>query len=54
MFDYIRGISEPHELDGIPSSLESWSKTVAGNMAVIVKKAFEASALLGSNIQEGS
>lgn len=50
MFDQLRNIAEPDLLGGIPTSLERWSKTVARNMSTIVKKAFEASASLGSNV----
>lgn len=50
MFDQLRNIAEPDSLGGIPTSLDRWSKTVAKNMSAIVKKAFEASALLGSNV----
>jgi hypothetical protein len=50
MFDCIRSYSEQNELGGIPRSLETWSNTVTSNMKVIVKKAFEASALLGANV----
>lgn len=50
MFDQLRNIAEPDSLGGIPTSLDRWSKTVAENMSAIVKKAFEASALLGSNV----
>ena len=50
MFDQIRGAANPDTLGGIPTSLDRWSGTVAGNMSAIVKKAFEASSTLGSNI----
>jgi hypothetical protein len=50
MFDILRGIANPDQLGGIPTSLDRWSNTVAGNMSVIVRKAFEASATLGSNV----
>ncbi len=50
MFDELRGAADPTVLGAIPTSLERWSRTVAGNMSVIVKKAFEASASLGSNV----
>jgi hypothetical protein len=50
MFDILRGIANPDQLGGIPTSLERWSNTVAGNMGVIVRKAFDASATLGSNV----
>ena len=50
MFDILRGIANPDQLGGIPTSLDRWSDTVAGNMSVIVRKAFEASATLGSNV----
>lgn len=51
MFDQLRGVADPDSLGGIPTSLERWSQTVSGNMRVIVRKAFEASATLGSNVQ---
>ena len=50
MFDQLRNIADANLLGGIPTSLERWSKTVAGNMSAIVRKAFEASASLGSNV----
>jgi hypothetical protein len=50
VFDQIRGVADQDWLGGIPTSLDRWSKTVAGNMGAIVKKAFEASATLGSNV----
>lgn len=50
MFDEIRAVADQDWLGGIPTSLDRWSRTVAGNMKVIVKKAFEASATLGSNV----
>jgi hypothetical protein len=50
MFDQIRNVADPDWLGGIPTSLDRWSRGVAGNMSAIVKKAFEASAKLGSNV----
>lgn len=50
MFTEIRSLADPDSLGGIPSSLDSWSTTVAGNMSAIVKAAFGASAQLGSNV----
>lgn len=50
MFDQLRGVADADSLDGIPTSLDRWSRAVAGNMSAIVKKAFEASATLGSNV----
>jgi hypothetical protein len=50
MFTQLRGMADPDHLGGIPSSLDAWSNTVAGNMSVIVRKAFQASASLGSNV----
>jgi hypothetical protein len=50
MFDQLRNVTDPDSLGGIPTSLDRWSQTVAGNMSAIVKKAFEASATLGSNV----
>lgn len=51
MFDQIRDVADQEWLGGIPTSLDAWSKTVAGNMSAIVRKAFEASATLGSNVK---
>ncbi len=51
IFDQLRNIADPDYLGDIPTSLDRWSQTVAGNMEVIVRKAFEASATLGSNVQ---
>ena len=53
MFDQLRRFAEDEELGGIPSSLDGWSKTVAGNMSAIVRAAFTASATLGSNVRGG-
>lgn len=50
MFDQIRGLADQEWLGGVPTSLDVWSSTVAGNMSAIVRKAFEASATLGSNV----
>jgi hypothetical protein len=50
MFDQLRNIADPDSLGGIPTSLDRWSRTVAKNMTAIVKKAFQASASLGSNV----
>jgi hypothetical protein len=50
MFDRMRGFADPDELGGIPPDLDRWSRGVAGNMKAIVRKAFEASAKLGSNV----
>jgi hypothetical protein len=50
IFDQLRNIADPDHLGGIPTSLDRWSQTVAGNMSAIVRKAFEASATLGSNV----
>ena len=47
MFDQPRNIADPDDLGGIPTSLDRWLTTVAENMSVIVRKAFEASASLG-------
>jgi hypothetical protein len=54
MFDQLRNIADPDDLGGIPPSLDRWSTTVAENMSVIVRKAFEASASLGSNVPSNS
>jgi len=50
MFEQLRNIAHPDELGGIPTSLDRWSNTVAGNMSAIVRKAFEGSAPLGPNV----
>lgn len=50
MFNLLRSIADPDHLGGVPTSLDHWSNTVAGNMSVIVRKAFQASATLGSNV----
>jgi hypothetical protein len=50
MFDKLRTFADPDTLGGIPTSLDRWSQTVAANMSGIVRKAFEASASLGSNV----
>jgi hypothetical protein len=50
MFDSFRNVADSDSLGGIPTSLDRWSQTVAGNMRAIVRKAFEASASLGSNV----
>src|SRR6266550_2556391 len=34
MFDILRGIANPDQLGGIPTSLDRWSSTVAGNMKI--------------------
>jgi hypothetical protein len=54
MFDQLRDIADPDHLGGIPTSLGRWSDTVAGNMSAIVRKAFQASASLGSNVRNNS
>jgi hypothetical protein len=50
MFDRLRSTADPDQLGSIPTSLDRWSDTVAGNMSVIVRRAFQASASLGSNV----
>jgi hypothetical protein len=50
MFDVLLNYVDPDSLGGIPSSLDSWSRRVAGNMSAIVRIAFKASASLGSNV----
>lgn len=54
MFDQIRAAANQDGLGGIPISLDRWSNTVAGNMSAIVKKAFGASAALGSNVAKAA
>jgi len=51
MFGCLRDFADPDELGGIPTDLDRWSDTVAGNMSAIVRAAFAASAPLGSNIR---
>jgi len=51
MFFEIRSLVASDALGDIPSSLDRWSGTVAGNMSAIVRAAFGASAQLGSNIR---
>lgn len=51
MFDRLRAYADPELLGGIPTSLDRWSSSVAGNMRAIVRAAFEGSARLGSNIR---
>jgi len=50
MFDRIRAITDQEWLGNIPTALDSWSKTVAGNMRVIVCKAHSATKTLPSNV----
>ncbi len=50
VFDQIRATADQEWLGGIPTSLERWARTVAGNMSAIVAKAFAASAELGTNV----
>lgn len=50
IFDQLQNVAAPDSLGGIPVSLDRWSHTVARNMSAIVRKAFEASAILGSNV----
>lgn len=54
MFEQIRGVADPESLGGIPASLDRWSRTVSGHMSAIVRRAFEASAILGSDVLPGS
>ena len=53
MFDTLRSFADPDWLGGIPTSLDRWSDSVAGNMSAIVRAAFRGSASLGSNIRGG-
>ena len=50
MFNQLRDVADPDQLGGIPTSLDRWSNDVAEHMSVIVRKAFEASASLGSDV----
>ena len=54
MFDQVRLVADQDWLGGIPTSLEDWARTVAGNMSAIVNKAFAASAELGPNVPEAT
>jgi len=54
MFNQLRSIADPDQLGGIPTSLDRWSTTVADNMSLIVRKAFQASATLGSNVRSAA
>ncbi len=51
MFDRLRAFADPDALGGVPTSLDRWSNTVAGNMSAIVRAAFAGSASLGSNVR---
>lgn len=51
MFDRIRAVADQNWLGNIPTDLDRWSNTVAGNMSAIVRKAHAASATLGSNVR---
>jgi len=53
MFNQLRGKADPDHLGGVPTSLDGWSTTVAENMSFIVRKAFQGSASLGSNVPVG-
>lgn len=53
MFGELLNFAHPGRLGGIPSSLDRWSNTVAGNMSAIVRAAFRGSAPLGSNVPNG-
>lgn len=50
MYSDLRARADQDWLGELPSDLEGWARTVAGNMSAIVKKAFAASAELGSNV----
>lgn len=51
IFNHIRSHANQDHLGDIPLSLDTWSDTVIRNMRPIIKKAFEASATLGPNVQ---
>ncbi|RUP23435.1 MAG: hypothetical protein EKK45_29805 [Curvibacter sp.] len=50
MFTELRGRADQDWLGRIPVNLDEWARGVAGNMSAIVRKAFTASADLGSNV----
>lgn len=50
MYGELRARADQEWLGGVPPDLQRWARTVAGNMSVIVKKAFAASAELGPNV----
>jgi len=50
MFNQLRDLADPDQLGGIPTSLDRWSSGVAEHMSVIVGKAFQAGASLGSDV----
>lgn len=52
VFDQVRAAADQEWLGGIPTSLERWARTVAGNMSAIVVKSFAASAELGPNVSK--
>ena len=54
IFAQLRAMADPDHLGGVPSLLDTWSNTVAGNMSSIVRQAFQASASLGSNVPVNS
>lgn len=54
IFDQLRKRADQNYLGGIPVSLDTWSRLVARNMSTIVRKAFNASAELGSNVPRRS
>jgi hypothetical protein len=51
MFQRIRAVADQAWLGEIPTDLDRWSNTVAGNMSAIVRRAHEATATLGSNVR---
>jgi hypothetical protein len=53
MFARLRAAADQDWLGGIPTDLDRWAITVAGNMSVIVRKAHAATATLGSNVAGG-
>lgn len=52
IYGRLYAILKDGESGGIPEPLERWSKTVAGNMAPIIRHAFAGSAKLGSNMMK--
>ena len=50
MSDRIRPLADQAWLGNIPSDLDRWSRGVAGNMEVIVRKAHSATKTLPSNV----
>jgi hypothetical protein len=52
MYDQIYALLPEDQRGGLTSSLDRWSKTVAGNMRAIIRAAYAGSRVLGSNIPQ--